>query len=226
AAIAIWATFSLTIRIFTTLKRRYGLYFWALLVASWGISVRSIGILTIYLTPNCPWAIRRMLVETGWVAMTSGFSVVLYSRLSIVLHNHKTRRAVLAMIITNAVIWHPIIITTNAGLPAWQRVHDPVEKTQIVIFMVQEMVISFFYVRAAYRYLHSGFAKKDKAQNAMRLLTVVQIVVIAVDLVLIVIDLSGWTKLKTFIHSVVYTVKMELEFITLNQLVGLSKLGM
>ena len=79
AAVAIWSTISLTIRLFTTLKRRSGLYFYAILITSWGIAVRQIGVLTLYFTPKCPWVIRRMLVEVGWVTMVSGFSVVLVS---------------------------------------------------------------------------------------------------------------------------------------------------
>ncbi|KAH7093220.1 hypothetical protein FB567DRAFT_587661 [Paraphoma chrysanthemicola] len=238
AAIAIWATVSLTIRILTVLKRRSGLYFWALLIATWGISIRQLGILTIYLFPGCPWAVRRILVESGWVAMVTGFSTVLYSRLSIVVHNHRVRRAVLVMIIANALIWHPMVIATNAGirylkntgqtnrLPPWQRVHDPVEKIQIVMFSAQEITISSFYVLAAYRYLQSGFAKKDKVRGAMCLLMLVQVIIVSVDITIIVLDLAGYLRLKTFIHSFVYTVKLELEFVTLNQLVELSKLGM
>lgn len=160
------------------------------------------------------------------------------------------------MILVNAITWHPMVITLNAGirylknagqqnrkfmactrhiivlyqlppgLPAWQRVHDPVEKIQIVMFSAQEIAISFFYVRAAYKYLHSGFAKKDKVRGAMFLLILVQIVIISADTAIIVLDLAGYLKLKTFIHSFVYTVKLELEFVTLNQLVDLSKLGM
>ncbi|KAF2820425.1 hypothetical protein CC86DRAFT_429166 [Ophiobolus disseminans] len=238
AAIAIWSTVSLTIRILTVLKRRSGLYFYSLIVASWGIAIRQIGILTIYLAPNCPWVVRRMLVETGWVAMVSGFSVVLYSRLSIVLHSQSTRRAVLAMILFNGIVWHPLVITINAGIrylknteqtdriPAWQRVHDPIEKIQIIMFSAQEIAISFFYVRAAYRYIHSGFAKKDKVRGAMCLLILVQIVIISLDVTIVSLNLLGYLRLKTFIHSFVYVVKLELEFVTLNQLVEFSKLGM
>jgi hypothetical protein len=59
------------------MKRRSGLYFYAILIASLGISIRQIGVVTIYLTPKCPWVLRRILVEAGSVAMISGFSTVL-----------------------------------------------------------------------------------------------------------------------------------------------------
>jgi hypothetical protein len=78
-AVAIWCTISLTIRILTTMKRWSGVYFYAILVTSLGISIRQIGVVTIFLSPNCPWVLRRMLVEVGNVAMISGFSTVLVS---------------------------------------------------------------------------------------------------------------------------------------------------
>jgi hypothetical protein len=77
SAVAIWSTIPLVVRLLTTMKRRSGLYFYAILVTSLGISVRQIGVLTLWLPSRCPWVIRRILVEAGSVAMVSGFSVVL-----------------------------------------------------------------------------------------------------------------------------------------------------
>jgi hypothetical protein len=79
AAAAIWSTVPLTIRLLTTMKRRSGWYFYAILTTTLGISTRQIGVLTLWLTPNVPWVIRRLLVEAGTIAMVSGFSVVLVS---------------------------------------------------------------------------------------------------------------------------------------------------
>jgi hypothetical protein len=79
AAAAIWSTIPLTIRLLTTMKRRSGLYFCAILITTLGISVRQVGVLTLWLTPTAPWVIRRLLVEAGTIAMVSGFSVVLVS---------------------------------------------------------------------------------------------------------------------------------------------------
>lgn len=100
------------------------------------------------------------------------------------------------------------------------------EKTQIIVFAVQESVISFFYVRAAYQYLKSRFAQPGKMRQAMFLLLLVQFIILAVDVAIIVIDLAGYLQLKVFIHSFVYSVKLELEFVVLNQLVEFSRLGL
>lgn len=78
-SIAIWSTVPLIMRLLTTMKRRSGLYFYAILITSCGITTRQFGILTLWLIPGCPWILRRLLVEVGTIAMLSGFSIVLVS---------------------------------------------------------------------------------------------------------------------------------------------------
>jgi hypothetical protein len=94
------------------------------------------------------------------------------------------------------------------------------------MFSTQEIIISSFYVRAAYKYLQSQFnVHKSKARNAMCLLLLIQLIIIALDITIIVLDLSGYLKLKVIIHSFVYSVKLELEFVVLNQLIEMSRMG-
>jgi hypothetical protein len=105
-------------------------------------------------------------------------------------------------------------------------VHGPFEKTKVVMFSTQEIVISLFYVRAAYQYLQSQFnAHKGRARKSMTLLLLTQVIIIALDITIIVLDLIDYLQLKVIIHSFVYSVKLELEFVVLNQLIELSKTG-
>jgi hypothetical protein len=237
AAVAIWSTVPLTIRLLTTLKRRSGLYFWSVLITSWGLCVRQVGILSSYLARQCPWVLRLVLAQVGWVMMVTGFSLVLYSRLSIIVQSRRTRMFVLAMIVFNGVIWHAAMTTIATGkaweryagdkskLPAWQQVDYYFERTQICVFSAQETIISMLYLHAAYEYLKSGFAQKDKSRQIMTTLSLVQIIIIVIDIGIIVIDFLGYLQLKLFINSFVYAAKLELEFVALNQLVELSHIG-
>ncbi|KAH7384126.1 hypothetical protein DE146DRAFT_792527 [Phaeosphaeria sp. MPI-PUGE-AT-0046c] len=237
AAVAIWSTIPLTIRLFTLLKRHSGLYFWSVLITSWGLCIRQIGILASYLARQCPWVLRLILAQVGWVMMVTGFSLVIYSRLSIIVQSRRTRRFVLAMIIFNGVIWHTAMTTIATGkayeryvgdvsrLPKWQHVDYYFERVQIVVFSAQETIISIIYLRAAYKYLKNGFAQKNKSRQIMTTLLLVQITIIAIDIGIIVIDFLGYLQLKLFINSFVYAAKLELEFVALNQLVELSKVG-
>lgn len=169
--------------------------------------------------------------------MVTGFSLVLYSRLSIIVQSRRTRMFVLAMIICNGVIWHTAMTIIATGkayekyagdkrkLPPWQNVDYYFERTQICVFSAQETVISMLYLHAAYMYLKSGFAQKDKSRQIMTTLSLVQITIIAIDIGIIVIDFLDYLQLKLFINSFVYAAKLELEFVALNQLVELSRVG-
>jgi hypothetical protein len=94
------------------------------------------------------------------------------------------------------------------------------------MFSAQEILIAFFYVHAAYQYLQSRFnTTKSKVRSAVCLLLLIQVIIIALDITIIVLDLAGYLKLKVIIHSFVYSVKLELEFVVLNQLIEISRIG-
>ncbi|KAH8723747.1 hypothetical protein GQ44DRAFT_684417 [Phaeosphaeriaceae sp. PMI808] len=237
AAVALWSTVSLTVRIMATLKRRSGLYFWSVLTTSWGLCIRQIGVLTSFLARRCPWILRLVITQLGWVMVVSGFSMVLYSRLNFILQDRRTRLCVLGLIIFNGVIWHTAMTTISAGkakenyagnkarLHAWKKVDVYFERVQIVMFSMQEIIISLLYVHAAYQYLQGRFADKNKTREHMGVLLLVQCIVIAIDIAVVAVDFAGFLQLKIFLMSFAYSVKLELEFVGLNQLVGLSQMG-
>jgi hypothetical protein len=83
---------------------RRSLYFWACLLCSWGISVHDIAIV---LDNFNVWHNIGSLVviEFSWLTFVVAQSVVLYSRLSLVLNNARLKRYVLYMILFNSVIF-------------------------------------------------------------------------------------------------------------------------
>jgi hypothetical protein len=231
SAIAIWSSVPLTLRLCTTLKRRRTVYFWAILATSWGLCIRAIGYLLGLLVPSSPWALNNALALGGCVPMVTGFSVVLYSRLNLILESQITRRAFLVLIIVTAFVFHPLILTLSftthnmLKLAPLAQINSRIEKVQLVIFSVEEIILSYFYVRAAYHYLRSRFVQRGKTRKAMSLLLVVQVIIICIDIALVVMEFAGLVQLKLFLHSFAYSVKLELEFVVLNQLVELSQLG-
>lgn len=52
--------------------------------------------------------------QGGWVAKVSGFLMVLYSRLNIIVQSCRVRRVLLGMIVANGVVWHTIGIAMVA----------------------------------------------------------------------------------------------------------------
>src|SRR5262249_7936650 len=72
-ALALWSTVHLTVRIFFFFKHYKGLYFWALIITSWCLSIRAIGFLFKFDVPSINWILSTVLAEAGWVGMVTGF---------------------------------------------------------------------------------------------------------------------------------------------------------
>jgi hypothetical protein len=74
----------------------------------------------------------------GWVMMVTGKSVVLYSRLHLVIENPKILRAVLIMIVVDGVVFHTTMTVVRFGA------YDGGD--QMTGFYVQESIISAIYL--------------------------------------------------------------------------------
>lgn len=124
-------TVELTLQIFFTFKRRKSLYFWSLLICTWGIALHVLGLIlklfneanwisTSIVGPPFPSIFAAsdlaQIFKIGWVSNVTGFSLVLYSRLNLVVRNHNILRAVLYMICIDAVLLHTPIIIFDFGM--------------------------------------------------------------------------------------------------------------
>ena len=104
STLSLYNAIELLTLIFLTFKRRAGLYFWSILLASFGILPYCLGWLVTYFDLTHDYV--GMIIETvGWVLVISGQSVVLYSRLHLILTDVFILRTVLAVIIINGLIW-------------------------------------------------------------------------------------------------------------------------
>lgn len=69
------------------------------------------------------------------------------------------------------------------------------------------------------------FQQSEHTRKVMLTLFVVQTLEIMMDIVIITLDLAGYFTLKAVIHSWTYGIKLELEFVVLNQLKQTAKSG-
>jgi hypothetical protein len=226
-ALAFWSTIHLTVRMIFFFKHYKGLYFWALIITSWCLSIRAIGFLFKFEVPSINWIFSTILAEAGWIGMVTGFSIVLWSRLNIIVEDRRIIYGVLAMILINGFIWHSALVVLQFGLAGshganrdvWLRIVNPMERTQITMFTVQEVIISGIYIHATYRILDDRiFKQSERTRKVMLMLFVVQTIAILMDVAIITLDLAGYFTLKAIIHSWAYGIKLELEFVVLNQL--------
>ncbi|KAJ9611122.1 hypothetical protein H2200_004305 [Cladophialophora chaetospira] len=226
-AVSLWMTIELTLQVFFTFRRHKGLYFWSLLVCTWGVALHVLGvILKVFNESN--WIVSSIIFKIGWVGNVTGFSLVLYSRLNLVVHDRRVRRAILAMIIIDAFLMHTPIIIFDFGISSphpsiWYMPMKVYERIQVIWFSVQETIISFLYIWHTRDFLKDTYS--HQTHRVMLLLISAQAVAIIFDIALITVDWNNMFTLKVVIHPFCYAVKLKFEFIVLNQLLALIKHG-
>jgi len=244
--IALYNVIELTLVIFTTFKRRDGLYFYSLLVATWGIAPYAIGFFLKFYNITTSKTLYLTLIAVGWpckfltlcvaeqenfaesTGMITGQSLVLYSRLHLVYRNSVDKgKWVLMMIIVNATICHiPIIVLlygANSSKPEpFLTPYSIYEKVQITIFFIQEVCISGLYLFKTSKLLRAEESIRGRnARTVMTHLIWVNVMIIIVDITLLAIEYAGYYDIQTVYKAAVYSVKLKMEFSILNRLLDL-----
>ncbi|KAF2850613.1 integral membrane protein [Plenodomus tracheiphilus IPT5] len=228
-SIALYNFIELVVLILSTFKRRRGLYFWSFTISTCGIAFNSIGYLLKHLALTTNANLYATIILIGWCTMITGQSVVLYSRLHIVMHNARRLRAVLIMIVTNAIWLHlPIIILVygvNSKSPEpFVHPYSIYEKIQLSVFVIQEVIISGLYVWETAKLVKSERTIGNVGTlRVMNHLIYVNVIVILLDVSILGLEFADLYEIQTAWKPLVYSVKLKLEFSILGRLVQLAK---
>lgn len=213
-----------------TFKRWQGLYFWSLLASGCiGVVPYSIGFLMKFFT-RTDSVLSVTVLTIGWWTMVTGQSVVLYSRLHLVLRDEKILRRVLRLIVINVFILHiPTTILTyganiiHTGNSAWIRGYNIMEKIQLTGFTMQESLLSTLYVIETVRILRLGVdaTTRPDARSIMYQLIGINCAIIGMDLLLLGLEYANFYAVQITLKGFVYSLKLKLEFAVLGRLVDL-----
>lgn len=221
--LAIYMSLIVDLKVFITFKRRNTIYFWSLLVTSWGIISHSAGIILKWFVGACPWYVNTAFASFGWWGMVTGQSLVLYSRLHLVIRSTKVLRWVLIMIIFNFCIFQvPTTVLTfgsnraNPGM--FLIIYNVYERIQLVVFTLQELFISILYIRAAFKMLFPEDSTTEPLRMTKRFLIYLNVLCIVLDIAFVCEVYSGEWVYKTGTQSLAYAIKLTIEFIVLNKL--------
>lgn len=217
----------LIILCFNTFKRYAGSYFWTLFLASLGIIPFGLGyFLKIYKITFSHYFLEIIISDIGWSALVTGQSLVLWSRLHLVLHNRYILRSLLYLIIFDGVLLHTsctaLELATNA-LPKSMSValaFGIIERIQLVWFCLQELLISGFYIYATIQLL-----KLDESPFSRGILTqliVVNIIINLLDMAVVAIQYIGFFTFQVTFKGLVYSIKLKLEYAILGRLVKVA----
>ncbi|KAK1991561.1 integral membrane protein [Colletotrichum falcatum] len=220
--------------IFATFRRRRGRYFWSMIVADSGILVHAVASLVHYLTRTPP-AVPGAFALVAWIAMVTGQSLVLWSRLHLVVYTRRWVRLVLALIVADACVLHvpmTVLWALSAATPppdkaAWLRRYYVYEKVAIVLFSVQETLITGVFARQGFLNLKPLFAFKTRTarQICCYLLSLFALVLL-LDVGLIILEYANKSVFQTTSKPFVYSIKLKVEFIVLNKLLSFTKMNM
>lgn len=206
-----------------TFKKRKGLYFWSICLASFGAIPYCVGWMITYFDWTYDW-IGMIIDSIGWVLLVSGQSVVLYSRLHLVLNNPRILRGVLGMIVVNGVVWHismTVLLFGSSYSPAqtkggFNHVFNILEKVQMTCFCIQEFILSGLYIWKTVDILKTAFGSK---RRFMWHLCAINVLIVIMDIGLLAIEYKNYFVWEQGIKVVTYTIKLKLEFAVLGELI-------
>jgi len=206
---------------FETFKCYSGLYFWSMQVASWGILVHALPAMARFVSQasNLSTSIPFII---GWYAMVTGQAVVLYSRLNLVVRNMEKVRWVLWMIVGNFFILHvPMTVLffgLNQGDARFARPAAIYDRIQVTGFCVQDLIICGIYIHEAIRALKPMTQTRGhNIRNAIIHLLWINIIVVFLNILLLVTEYK-LHYIQVSFKTVVYSIKLKLEFSVFNRL--------
>lgn len=228
SALSMYNALELLILIFFTFSKFSGLYFYSLLVSSICVIPYALGFLLKFMmiTPGESRWLAVTLITIGWYGMVTGQSVVLWSRLHLLLEGEKgirTLRWTLWMICIDAVLLHiPTTVLTygsngNLDTETFVRGYNVMEKIQMCGFFVQEVILSALYIQAAARLLKNSM--REDAKKFFWQLLGINVIIIIMDLGILSVEAASLYLYETIIKGTVYSIKLKLEFAILGKLI-------
>jgi len=223
-ALACFNILEIALSTFTTFRRRRGLYFWSMIIATFGTLLHTItGFLRYFsLAPNFAMCV---LICIGWYAMVTGQSVVLYSRLHLISSNSLYCRLVLYMIIFNAFAMHipttVLFLGSNHGVQDFIAPFNVYERVQLTVFSVQETIISALYIWETLTELRPILMLKGpRGQRVVLNVILVNAIAILLDASILATEFTNHFDIQTSYQPLVYSLKLKMEFTVLNSLVA------
>ena len=233
--ISLFLFVEVNVLIFRAFKKRQGLYFWSMQIGSLGVLMESIGIiLKFFASPstNAIWPLYTLAMMVGWTAYVTAQSLVLYSRLHLVMHDERIQRYVLLMILSTififiiptwVVLWPAFNTSAHAMSSTWSPRLGIVDRYLQLGYTITESIISGLYIWSLVRLLR--LKPNVRRRRVMTDLIYVNVMVIAFDVLQVTLKYANQVGLGQPIQNFSYILRLRLEFIVLNQLMAVAARG-
>lgn len=224
ATVSFYNAIELLLIVAARFKEWGSLLFISLVVASAGIIPYFVGFILEYFQKGPFWD-AMILSSIGWICLITGQSVVLYSRLGLILNNRDILKGVKWMIIIDAIVFHTSTTIVQYGKTygdektAFGDALYYLEKIQMTGFCVQEFIISGLYLWKTVELLK--VIRKKGTRKVMLQLFAINVIIVIGDVALLVLEYSGERVMERTWKGLVYSVKLKLEFAILSKLIDL-----
>ena len=160
--------------------------------------------------------------------MVAAQSVVLYSRLNLILDSPTILRCVKWMIVATSSTILPMVVVLDFGSTYSDRNgffegYYYIEQIQLIVVGVQELVISGLYVWKAVALLK--VLEKKQTRRVVWQLFAINVMIISMDVVIIALEFLHYQLYQEALKGVFYSIKLKLELNILSKLVDLVSGG-
>ncbi|KAB8077322.1 hypothetical protein BDV29DRAFT_153873 [Aspergillus leporis] len=225
-SIAWYNSIELVVICFSTFKRYGGCYFWCLLIASSSIIPFALGYLLIIFDIGNVY-VSLAIEMLGWYGMVVGQSMVLWSRLHLVVQTRRVLRGTLAMIVITAIAFLIPATVLEFGVYAipneFSTPFNVFERIQLVGFSIQEIILSMIYAWESVRLLN--LRPRDHYRSILVQLLVINLVMICMDAAIIGSQYAGFFTIHVTLKAMVYSIKLKMEYAILGKLVHVSSIS-
>jgi hypothetical protein len=193
----------------------------SILTSLWGAIIFTMASIIQHYAPD-NYILATCFLNVGWVAMVTGFSFVLYSRLHLLQPSKLLLKIVLYCIIIDAWLFHaPVFIATIYGnvevAKASVKVFTVLSSMEIA-FSVQETVLASLYIYLFLKFTADS-RHEPETKRTLYLLIAAEIMVLSTDIVLNVLLYTKIYLPRAMLQSFMSMLKLKIEFIVLNALI-------
>jgi hypothetical protein len=222
-ALALYNTLEMALLISTTFKKYKGLYFWSLTLCTLAVALYAIGMALSYFELCVKW-LHKTVLDIGWLGMIVFQSLVLYSRLGLIFNDFRLIAAVKWMIIfTSIFILVPVIAldfgSSYSSAGSWADGYFYIEKIQLTLITLQELIISLLYVFKTTQLLR--IISRTNTRSMIWQLFFLNVIIISMDVAIVALEYLHYQLYQETIKVFVYSVKLKLEIHILSKLVDL-----
>lgn len=228
SSLALYNAVELIILILFTFQRYHGLYFWTMLCSGvLGVIPHAVGYLLEFFDVGPRW-VGVAISTFGFYFMVPSQSVVLWSRLHLVVQSRRLLRFVLWLIIVDTIILivpTTILTFSTIYIRTYPIVvgYNVMERMQIAWFCAQEIFISSLYIWETGKLLRLRPEKNPRRTRVLYELLAINLIIIAMDVALLVLEYLGMWYLQTTLKGAVYSIKLKLECGVLRKLVEIAQ---